>query len=1109
MDVEAAQSVRCSINIADQRRLVYAKLNLQHQTPLEDLLNQLRAILAEELVPMIEPFDVRCCMDLGPASLWLTAGPDRSSAELHLLKCLYGIDTKHILLRSNSDVSTITSWPAVDMFTRAYRVCHLKLDNGCAPGLLRDQMQLEGLYGLQQLLHVDHGRFISLAAVETAVEEGKHSNQTYTPRPLCSVIVAILIQSQRKSDSIKLALNACQLAWGMSVHAVTRALLLDHNAVVAIWTRLVPLPHAAISKLCDDDKHCQMVGNQSDVTDIHTPGAMCDLETGKHGKDNSILIERKLVECCIGALNVFVVDRRAREQLLAAPRKDETFMALLFELACADPLTNCWTDVKSGKSTATEPSAPVPFPDPSPCHIQGSACTHRLHHDGRDHHQTSEPQAHQSSSINDTITAQHATAADSTVNPTTNWPDEWQDCNRDKDNSIPDFQHTSIQGSPAPSPFQLAELSTSRLAAGIITTLLCRDAEARHMCLERQGSLGVVKLLNSPSACIQVHGLVALAAFAADAPQLKMLDMAFGSVSLIALVCSMIRDWTGKQLGGTSVIRELHSTSSVAFGLELLECALNVAVQAKLEGTGHDGVFAALTELMHCMYWCLSCGPAANYALTMSVKCVAVILTRQDHAEAVLFDMRVLALPEYARFKDGPVSILEYVISGLLRAMGRAPIIPSGPGNDQTYIEQLGKVASAQALCPPELGTGNHCQLLAAMALSQLAAMPDKHDLPSIAKTRNRGPFRELLHNVGLLQHLVWLHMLKWEDRMRADVSAVVAYGTMILCSPGQQLPLPMLQAIIACLKAQVDDINCQPQVLQQFCFAIWTLCQHSANTYVLLAHAEGIDAGVRVVKRLFVHLDGLGTDVPQISGGLEGTARAIEAAVLLLWRLLEQLTSTQRGASASRGSYFISSPTTWWEFPVNTQCPSLILREPVISAVQVLLCISRITLDYRCARLHRGYFEACRQLALQALWSLQACDSGLHNHIISELNVCTHAAKIATDEGESEVMRCLGVTMMSLADTPNHIQGLGGPSQYFEILQQLLDICFTNSNHYGLGCQPHLLDVVCRAIAQLSFSQEGQVAIVQANGARKLFGVLRREVHVHLHPHCSKQMHG
>lgn len=112
--------------------------------------------------------------------------------------------------------------------------------------------------------------------------------------------------------------------------------------------------------------------------------------------------------------------------------------------------------------------------------------------------------------------------------------------------------------------------------------------------------------------------------------------------------------------------------------------------------------------------------------------------------------------------------------------------------------------------------------------------------------------------------------------------------------------------------------------------------------------------------------------------------------------------------------------------------------------------------------------------------------------------DLCKHAAQLAMDEGEIESIRCLAVTLMTMSDISTYMKRLGGPTRYVNILQKILDTCFAGSDCCGMGCQLNLLDVTCRAIAQLSFSREGQAALIQTHGARSLFGVLGREVNVH-----------
>lgn len=305
--------------------------------------------------------------------------------------------------------------------------------------------------------------------------------------------------------------------------------------------------------------------------------------------------------------------------------------------------------------------------------------------------------------------------------------------------------------------------------------------------------------------------------------------------------------------------------------------------------------------------------------MQISLNCIAVLLSRQDDAEAVLFDMRVIPVPEYAMY-SGSVSMLEYVVSGLLRAMGRTPVLYSQSMHTY-YPEEVGKPPDEKVLAKHlEHGKGSGCQLVAAIALSQLAALPDMQGLPNHNGVLNRGPFREILHRVGLLQHLLWLFTLQWDGRMRDKVNATVSYGMMVLVSPGQKLPLCVLRSIVSCFSTQMDQTLNHPKNLQLLCFSMWTLCQNSANANKLLAKAKGLDCAIRAVHQLFIIIDSWETKGSPFPNTVKEIAEGIEAAVLLLWCLLSRLIGKQHCASTSSSSYFVASPATWWELPANSK---------------------------------------------------------------------------------------------------------------------------------------------------------------------------------------------
>lgn len=309
--------------------------------------------------------------------------------------------------------------------------------------------------------------------------------------------------------------------------------------------------------------------------------------------------------------------------------------------------------------------------------------------------------------------------------------------------------------------------------------------------------------------------------------------------------------------------------------------------------------------------------------MQISLKCVATVVSSKDYAEAVLFDMRAFKAPEYAEGCDQSESILGYIVAGLLHAMGREPLLRSASSHMHDNPENMKKPPADTPRVSKHLEpeNGSKCQLLAAVALVQLAALPDKHCLPDPLRAWNRGPFREILCSVGLQEHLLWLRELQWEDSLRSDVDAIVAYGTMILSTPGQPLSLHLLLGITGCLKSQIVHKQSVPKDLQLLCFAMWTLCQNPVNLKNVWNAAGGIECCIRVLKTFFDLVAILETQTRQAGIYLDvlEVAQGIEAAVLLLWRLTAGWIGDQQTA-ACMSSCFVSSTTTWWELPMKSK---------------------------------------------------------------------------------------------------------------------------------------------------------------------------------------------
>lgn len=136
-----------------------------------DLVTQLQQLLTEHRMSMKDAFKVHTALDLKPAPMWLPETEAAESIRLHLLQCLFGSDaTENMHLQTNNDASLVLVWSATDPLTRAYHICQLKLDSGIAPGPLWDQLQQEGLLGLQHLLRIHPHCFIHLFTVRSRSE---------------------------------------------------------------------------------------------------------------------------------------------------------------------------------------------------------------------------------------------------------------------------------------------------------------------------------------------------------------------------------------------------------------------------------------------------------------------------------------------------------------------------------------------------------------------------------------------------------------------------------------------------------------------------------------------------------------------------------------------------------------------------------------------------------------------------------------------------------------------------------------------------------------------------------------------------------------------------
>ena len=235
------------------------------------------------------------------------------------------------------------------------------------------------------------------------------------------------------------------------------------------------------------------------------------------------------------------------------------------------------------------------------------------------------------------------------------------------------------------------------------------------------------------------------------------------------------------------------------------------------------------------------------------------------------------------------------------------------------------------------LARGPHaCQLAAASALVALTLQPDKHAAPGGAAPQYRGPFRELLLNVGLADHLLALQAEPWQSAGRFQaVRALAAAGLMALAAPGTELPRCHLQAIArhAAARAAARDAAIEEYV--HLVATLWLLSRNAANLEYLqrtaaLLHTttELLRTGVGAIMHggpLAQAAQGGSTATWTCGDGRASVATGIEYAVLVCWKLLQDAVQRRQVPGVpTGGSCYARTPTAWWQLRMDAGCARL-----------------------------------------------------------------------------------------------------------------------------------------------------------------------------------------
>jgi hypothetical protein len=101
-------------------------------------------------------------------------------------------------------------------------------------------------------------------------------------------------------------------------------------------------------------------------------------------------------------------------------------------------------------------------------------------------------------------------------------------------------------------------------------------------------------------------------------------------------------------------------------------------------------------------------------------------------------------------------------------------------------------------------------------------------------------------------------------------------------------------------------------------------------------------------------------------------------------------------------------------------------------------------------------------------------------------------------DEQELEAVTLPAVyLLMDIAAWPMSLKFIGSLVSYAKIMLSLMNRALSRSDESGGGCRVHLLSAAARALAQISSSKEGKMALLELEAIPGLLFVLRQEVKV------------
>jgi hypothetical protein len=327
-----------------------------------------------------------------------------------------------------------------------------------------------------------------------------------------------------------------------------------------------------------------------------------------------------------------------------------------------------------------------------------------------------------------------------------------------------------------------------------------------------------------------------------------------------------------------------------------------------------------------------------KHILQAVTKCLVLVCSSIPHCEDILFSMVPVTMEEAPGHSS---TLLEFLCTTLVHTMGYGvyrpgcwgPLLPKESSGD---VSEASFPVFMPVQIPSQrdhLSKGPHaCQLVAAAALVALALQPDKHPLPCGGSAQFRGPFRQLLVDMGLMQHLLDLEREPWHSPRHLKLAQnVTAAGLLSLSAPGTALPRNHLQLTARYLasRAAAEDVCVEECQLLSGC--LWLLLRNQHNlaylvdtSPVLQTVAELLRGCVRFVMQAEAPPDAsvpwnVGAAADLLGEQLPSVEKGMELLVLVLWRVLEVAAARRRVPDIDlESSCFARTNTAWWQLRMD-----------------------------------------------------------------------------------------------------------------------------------------------------------------------------------------------